>query len=68
MLLFEPKKKNKLFQNLTTFLSADVAAILPAARSTLRQWIVDECEEPKIVWKAEVAASLSEIHISFHMQ
>ncbi|KYG40534.1 hypothetical protein M433DRAFT_77779, partial [Acidomyces richmondensis BFW] len=57
--------ENSVFRELIIWLNAALGALLPAARSTLRRWIIAEYEERKEVLKAELQASFSSIHISF---
>jgi hypothetical protein len=57
--------ENSVFRELIVWLNTALGALLPAAQSTLRRWIIAEYEERKTVLKAELQASISKIHISF---
>jgi hypothetical protein len=57
--------ENQVFRELIAYLNEGLALLLPRARSTLRQWIMDEYLKQKAELKAELSLSLSRIHLAF---
>jgi hypothetical protein len=59
--------ENEYFRELVEFLNSSIAALLPPARSTLRNWVMTEYNEQRQVLKAELGEAVSAIHLSFDL-
>ena len=59
--------ENRYFREVISFLSASLGALLPAARCTFRQWIIEEWQKQKESLTKDLAEALSSVHISFDL-
>jgi hypothetical protein len=59
--------ENEYFRELLRCLNAALSNLLPAARSTVRGWIIDEFEEQKDCIRKELESALTDIHLSFDL-
>jgi hypothetical protein len=59
--------ENSYFRELVLWLNKGIGQLLPKARATLRQWIIDAWLKEKEQLKKSLAIALSNIHLSFDL-
>lgn len=59
--------ENDYFRALLNWLNKGVGQLLPHAASTLRQWIINEYEQQKVLVIEELSKAISNVHLSFDL-
>jgi hypothetical protein len=57
--------ENQYFRDVVLFLNKGLGALLPAASATIRNWVKEEYDKQKDHLIEELAAAISNIHLSF---